>query len=440
MIEVVYDWEDRRKGKEPWTEEEDKMLVDALLELHLSGKYVYAPIGSGYAAAVKRLMDKDRRHHENFYSLNSVKCRMENIKNEFCLVHEMVTGLHRSGFSWDSETSCVIAGDQLWDEYIKRFPLAAQFRTKPFPQYYKLRAIYIRDTTKPFQSDDLKVKGEDIVEENHGVRESESSKRKRNDGNDLINNHVELKVANHQGSSSANDTMSKVASQMKDLPRLKLDERLLAMSVIGRSEPLSVMFDQLDEDGKSRHVDVSISVMLRFVNLVTLLYRLRHEAHYPKDYGLAASGSLLSCYSDLVLVSDDLNLFDQDQPIIRHVGVLYVRWEAMVGDISGFMTSLITIVLGRMLYPLKSRVGMQFKAIHLCDFLKVEDVVPENQIISCASSFNTDKEIISGKRKRTQGNDLNGNRVESKVANQGTNAANDTMSKVATQMKDLPCL
>ncbi|GJV04880.1 hypothetical protein Tco_1338449 [Tanacetum coccineum] len=43
----------------------------------------------------------------------------------------------------------------------------------------------------------------------------------------------------------------------------------------------------------------------------------------------------------------------------------YVRWEAIVGAISGFMTSLITIVLGRMLYLLKSRVGMQFKAINL---------------------------------------------------------------------------
>ncbi|GJV01459.1 hypothetical protein Tco_1335028 [Tanacetum coccineum] len=156
-----------------------------------------------------------------------------------------------SGFTWDSEMSCVIAGDQVWDEYIKRFPLAAQFRTKPFPQYYKLRAIFIRDITKPFQADDFKVKGKDIVEENHGVRDSESNKRKRNDGNDLTQNHVESKVAN-QGINAANDTMSKVATQMKDLPRLTLDELLMAMSVIGMSEPLSVMFDQLDQEGKVR--------------------------------------------------------------------------------------------------------------------------------------------------------------------------------------------
>ena len=46
--------------------------------------------------------------------------------------------------------------------------------------------------------------------------------------------------------------MGKVATQMKDLRGLTLDECLVAMSVIGSSEPLSVMFDQLDGDGKVR--------------------------------------------------------------------------------------------------------------------------------------------------------------------------------------------
>ena len=46
--------------------------------------------------------------------------------------------------------------------------------------------------------------------------------------------------------------MAKVATHMKDLHGLTLDERLVAMSMIGSSEPLFVMFDQLDEDGKVR--------------------------------------------------------------------------------------------------------------------------------------------------------------------------------------------
>ncbi|GJY74324.1 hypothetical protein Tco_0478755 [Tanacetum coccineum] len=97
------------------------------------------------------------------------------------------------------------------------FQLHAQFRTRHhFSPLLQLRAIFIGDTTKRFQADDLKVKGEDIVEENqiilclegkelhvsgdassfHGVRESESCKHKRNNGNNLIKNHVESKVAN----------------------------------------------------------------------------------------------------------------------------------------------------------------------------------------------------------------------------------------------------
>ncbi|GKD97996.1 hypothetical protein Tco_1381893, partial [Tanacetum coccineum] len=202
------------KGTQQWTEEEDKMLVDALLELHVSGKFVYAHIGSYYVNAVHQLMDPDKRHPDNFYSQNSIRHRMRD--------------------------------DRLWAEYLK-------------------------GTTKGSKADGLGVKAKDVVKENqiipcledkelhfsenpssfNGVQKSESSKRKRNEGDEVDDNCVESKVANH-GSSAANDTMSKVVSQLKDLPRLTLDERLMAMSVIGRSEPLSVMFDQLDEDGKVR--------------------------------------------------------------------------------------------------------------------------------------------------------------------------------------------
>ncbi|GJR35492.1 hypothetical protein Tco_1211176 [Tanacetum coccineum] len=143
--------------------------------------------------------------------------------------------------------------------------------TKRFPHYDKLRTIFLKDITKGSKADGLGVKAKDVVKENqiipcledkelhvsenlssfYGVQESESSKRKRNEGDEVGDNCMESKVANH-GSNAVNDTMSKVASQMKDLLRLTLDERLMAMYVIGRSEPLSVMFDQLDQEGKVR--------------------------------------------------------------------------------------------------------------------------------------------------------------------------------------------
>nr|GFD00414.1 hypothetical protein [Tanacetum cinerariifolium] len=73
----------RGKGRQPWTEEEDKMLVDALMELHVSGKFVYADIESNYVHAVHQLMDPDKR---NFYSPNSIRYRMKGMYTEFDIV------------------------------------------------------------------------------------------------------------------------------------------------------------------------------------------------------------------------------------------------------------------------------------------------------------------------------------------------------------------
>ena len=71
------------KGTQPWTEEEDKMLVDALLELHVSGKFVHAHIESDYVNAVHQLIDPDKQYPDNFFSMNSLRHRMATIKDDF---------------------------------------------------------------------------------------------------------------------------------------------------------------------------------------------------------------------------------------------------------------------------------------------------------------------------------------------------------------------
>ena len=44
--------------------------------------------------------------------------------------------------------------------------------------------------------------------------------------------------------------MDIVTTQMKDLHGLTLDERLLAVYVVGRSVPLLLMFERLGDEGK----------------------------------------------------------------------------------------------------------------------------------------------------------------------------------------------
>lgn len=97
-----------------WSEKEDTKLVDALMELHVSRKYVYADIDWEYAHAVQRLMDPNM-----FYTTKTVKNRMRNMEINFNTVHEMLAGKHMSGFCWDREKSCVIADKQVWDKYVE---------------------------------------------------------------------------------------------------------------------------------------------------------------------------------------------------------------------------------------------------------------------------------------------------------------------------------
>nr|GEY42758.1 ribonuclease H-like domain-containing protein [Tanacetum cinerariifolium] len=81
---------------------------------------------------------------------------------------------------------------------------------------------------------------------------SVGDKHKRDETSELNETCVETKVAS-QGITTANVIMDIVTTQMKDLQGLTLDERLLVMYVIGRSTPLSLMCERLDDEGKIRN-------------------------------------------------------------------------------------------------------------------------------------------------------------------------------------------
>ncbi|KAI7756572.1 hypothetical protein M8C21_009882 [Ambrosia artemisiifolia] len=256
-----------------WTKEEDAMLVDAMMQLYVSGKYVNAKVNPEYAQAVLELMDP-----KVVTSAKSVKLRMKRLKFNFYLVQDMLVGKYMSGFSWDAQNLRVVADDQVWDTYIKTYKDAARFiRIQSFPQYDKLCIIYGEDNATRFQEND--VGGEGVVVENqvnpcveskdlrvdedagstHGVLEGVGGyKRKRDEEMDLCETCVESLEKRKNiidckaGINAANDMMDKVVTQIGDLPGLTLDERLLAMSVIGRSAPLAKMFDRLNVDGKVR--------------------------------------------------------------------------------------------------------------------------------------------------------------------------------------------
>ena len=110
------------KNKRSWTANEDERLIDALMELHVSGKYSGADNGfkPGYFKAVQQLLDVSLPN-SGLKAEPHIKSRLKTLKSNFSIVHDMLLGTDTSGFSfkWDSETCCVDAEDKVWTDYCK---------------------------------------------------------------------------------------------------------------------------------------------------------------------------------------------------------------------------------------------------------------------------------------------------------------------------------
>lgn len=122
------------RNKHTWTTEEDAKLIEALLELHVSGKYGGANNGfkPGYLKAMQQLQDASLPN-SGLKVEPHIKSRMKTSKNHFNTVHDMVYGTNTSRFGWDTDKCCVTVDAEVWDEYIKSHKGAACFAINHFP-------------------------------------------------------------------------------------------------------------------------------------------------------------------------------------------------------------------------------------------------------------------------------------------------------------------
>ncbi|CAI9260758.1 unnamed protein product [Lactuca saligna] len=132
------------RNKHTWTIEEDAKLIEALLELHVYGKYsgVNNRFKPGYLKAVQQLLDTS--------------------KNHFNIVNDMVYGTNMSGFGWDTDKCYVTADAEVWDEYIKSHKGVVCSCVKPFPEFDNLCKIFGKDKATGHGATDLE---EDVTEE-----------------------------------------------------------------------------------------------------------------------------------------------------------------------------------------------------------------------------------------------------------------------------------
>ncbi|KAJ9561781.1 hypothetical protein OSB04_006941 [Centaurea solstitialis] len=286
------------RSKHTWTTEEDTSLINALMELHASGKYAGADNGfkPGYLNGVQQLLDVSLPN-SGLKVEPHLKSRMKTWKTHFSIVYDMV---HTSGFGWDEEKNCVVAEDSVWDEYVKSHKGAANFRGKPFPFYDKLCTIFGKDRATGNKAIDLRDEDEVMEEtqkssplDDFGFDEepaegacrsdaptsSVTSKRKRRksvDGDEIYRESCkEMKEVlakfgeivgeglNKQSLEArkqvleAREIFEKVSDELKVLPRITGVKRFKATQLIGKDVLLGRLFLGLAEDEKIEMVESS---------------------------------------------------------------------------------------------------------------------------------------------------------------------------------------
>ena len=109
------------RNKRTWTSVEDQKLIDALMELHASGKYgADNGFKPGYFQAVQTLLDVSLPN-SGLKAEPHIKSRLKTWKKHFVIMHDMILGSNTSGFGWDPEKCIVTCPDDVWDAYVKVF-------------------------------------------------------------------------------------------------------------------------------------------------------------------------------------------------------------------------------------------------------------------------------------------------------------------------------
>ena len=107
------------QNKHQWTESEDRKLIEAILDLHNTGKYTsQGGFKSGFFTAVERILSVTLPD-SGLKAEPHIKSRVKTLKQNFAIVHDMLCGPNTSGFGYDDTTKCVVAERAVWDAYLQ---------------------------------------------------------------------------------------------------------------------------------------------------------------------------------------------------------------------------------------------------------------------------------------------------------------------------------
>ncbi|XP_061346331.1 uncharacterized protein LOC133291986 [Gastrolobium bilobum] len=126
-----------------WTADEDKVLVECLIDIGSSwkGENGFNP---GFSLAIEKLMHQ-RIPGCTLRGIPHITSRVKLLKKHYNAIAEMVGHTSGSGFGWNDAKKMIDVGREVFDDWVKSHPSAKGLFNKSFPHYDSLGTVFGKD-------------------------------------------------------------------------------------------------------------------------------------------------------------------------------------------------------------------------------------------------------------------------------------------------------
>ncbi|XP_039135217.1 uncharacterized protein LOC120272458 [Dioscorea cayenensis subsp. rotundata] len=159
----------RGQNKHYWTIEEDKALIEALVELSIDAMWRSENgFRNGYLFQLERMI-KAKIPRTTLKAMPNIESRVKLLRRQTTAIADL---LCISGFVWNHENSTIECEKSSYDEYVKNHKEAAGLYGKSFPFFNELAPVFTKDRAHGNARGDLGDDATQYMHENTSFEEN----------------------------------------------------------------------------------------------------------------------------------------------------------------------------------------------------------------------------------------------------------------------------